>query len=57
MRLLSKYRLTALDAYLILRWKRLGLANTLAYYDKELITTVKVFIAQSSGVDLIFFKV
>jgi hypothetical protein len=43
--LLSKYRLTALAAYIILRWKRLGLSNNLAYYDKELNTALKGFIA------------
>ncbi len=44
MRLLSKYRLVPLAAFLILRWKRLELANTLAYYDMELITALKGFI-------------
>ena len=49
MRLPSKYRLVPLAAYLILRWKRLVLANTLAYYDKELIMTPKSFDARSTG--------
>jgi hypothetical protein len=39
----SKGRLLALDANVRLEWKKLTVANTLAYYYKESITTVKFF--------------
>ena len=51
----SNGRLLSLPANIKLEWKRLTVTNTLAYYDTELIMTVKMFTLQGPYSQLIFF--
>jgi hypothetical protein len=45
---------SAFPANIRLSWKWLTVANSLAYYDTELIKTVKSFIVQAPGVKSLF---
>ncbi len=46
----SNGRLPALPANIRLEWRRVAVANTLAYYEMAAITTVKSFIELAPGV-------
>ncbi len=46
-KLLLQDRLPALPANIEVRWRGLKVTNSLAYYSKQLVTPVKVFVVQT----------